>query len=91
MINFPLIGLAAGLVLCAFVVKVFKHKPEKASKSDKAEIMKQLLALSEDEIRIPARKPVSGARPSMRNQSKSTGNPPRPKQQTVVPAMRSAK
>jgi hypothetical protein len=49
MINIQLLGLAAALVVCAILAKVFTGKAEKAGKSQKAEIMKQLLALSESE------------------------------------------
>jgi hypothetical protein len=51
MINIHLIGLAAALVVCAILAKVLTGKPEKAAKSQKAEIIKQLLALSESEKR----------------------------------------
>ena len=49
MINIPLIGVATALVVCALIAKAFAGEREKPSKSEKAEIMKQLLALSERE------------------------------------------
>jgi hypothetical protein len=48
MIAISLIGVATALLLCAILAKVFKDEP-KASKSQKAEIMARLLALSQTE------------------------------------------
>jgi hypothetical protein len=50
-----LIGVATALVICAMMVKVFADQPKKANKSQKAEIMKQLLALSDHEKGISPR------------------------------------
>jgi hypothetical protein len=62
MVSIPLIGVASALVLCAVIAKVFAGGPGKASKSEKAEIMKQLLALSEGENTIPGKTPSIRAR-----------------------------
>src|ERR1700739_4124864 len=44
------LGLAvAAIALLALVVLLFRRKPKRAEKWEKAEIMKQLLALSEEE------------------------------------------
>ena len=50
MTSMVLIGVATALVICAIIAKV-AGAPEKASKAERAEIMKQLLALSEGEAR----------------------------------------
>ena len=52
MISILLIGAGTALLLCAITAKVFLGAPEKANKSEKTEIMKQLLALSDDEKKI---------------------------------------
>lgn len=57
MINLPLIGVAAALVVCALIARAFTGGPDKASKSEKADIMKQLLALSENESKVTAKAP----------------------------------
>jgi hypothetical protein len=62
MISIPLIGVAGALVLCAVIAKVLAGGPEKASKSEKAEIMKQLLALSASENSIARKTPAVAAR-----------------------------
>lgn len=71
-INIPFVVAATALLICASVAKRFANQPKKADKSQKGEILKQLLALSEHEGKIPAtassgrsRKPVSyqGSRP----------------------------
>jgi hypothetical protein len=72
MVNIHLIGLAAALVLCAVLAKVFTGKPEKAGKAQKAEIMKQLLALSESENKIS--KTASSGRKPRSNQPTRPAN-----------------
>lgn len=62
MISIPLIGVAAALVMCAVIAKLFAGGPDKASKSEKAEIMKQLLALSASENSIVGKTPSVAAR-----------------------------
>jgi hypothetical protein len=52
MISIPLISVATALVLCAVMARVFAHRPEKVDRPQKAEILKQLLALSEQESKI---------------------------------------
>jgi hypothetical protein len=52
MISIPLISVATALVLCAIMARVFAHRPEKVDRPQKAEILKQLLALSEHESKI---------------------------------------
>ena len=73
MVNIPLIGVAAALALCAVVAKVFGGGPGKASKSEKAEIMKQLLALSADDKAITSKAPSvrAGARLSSQKQKRT--------------------
>lgn len=53
MISVVLIGVAAALLICAIRAKVIANAPKKIDKSQqKAEIIKQLLALSERENKI---------------------------------------
>lgn len=82
MVNIHLIGLAAALVLCAILAKVFTGKAEKAGKAQKAEIMKQLLALSESENKTSrtassVRKPLSNQPTRPVNQAKRVETAPR--------------
>ena len=44
-----LIGAASAVAVCALMLKARVFKPKKAEKREKAEIVKQLLALSERE------------------------------------------
>jgi hypothetical protein len=57
-----LIGIATALVICAIIAKV-AVAPEKASKAERADIMKQLLALSEGEAKVPGKASSVGSRP----------------------------
>lgn len=59
MMTISLLGVAAALLLCAILAKAFAHEP-KASKSQKAEIVARLLALSETEQKLS--KPASSVR-----------------------------
>lgn len=68
MISIPLIGVAAALVLCAVIAKVLAGGSEKASKSEKAEIMKQLLALSASENSIARKTSSVAVRAPLSNQ-----------------------
>ena len=66
------IGVVTALVVFAIVLKTFPGQPTKAQKGEKAAIMKQLLALSEQENRIPAIAPSRSSRtpratPAIRN------------------------
>jgi hypothetical protein len=71
MISILLVGVATALLICGIVLKVVANSPKKASKSEKAEIVKQILALSERENKI------SGSSSSIR--SRPVSNPaPRP-------------
>jgi hypothetical protein len=75
MVNIPLIGVATALVLCAVIAKLFAGGPEKASKSEKADIMKQLLALSEGESTISDNAPSVRTRATLpkQRQKRKTG------------------
>jgi hypothetical protein len=77
MINIPLIGVATALVICATMAKIFAGQPKKAQKSQKAEIMKQLLALSEHENKISATASSVRSRAPLENQGIRPGNAPR--------------
>lgn len=52
MLSIVLIGVGTALLLCAITAKILLGAPEKAPKSEKAEIMKRLLALSDCECKI---------------------------------------
>jgi len=52
MINILFIGLATALLVLAIVARMRADGPRKAKKAEKAEIVKQLLALSERENRM---------------------------------------
>jgi hypothetical protein len=77
MINIPLIGLAAALLVCVILARVFTGKSEKAGKSQKAEIMKQLLALSESENKIA--KTASSPRKPLSQPMRHANQAPRPR------------
>ena len=59
MLTISLIGVATVLLVCAILAKAFADEP-KASKSQKAEIMARLLALSETEQKLSG--PASSVR-----------------------------
>ena len=78
MVNIPLIAVATALVICATIAKVFADQsPVKANKSQKGEILKQLLAMSEQENRISGKAPSVQSRPPVSNQARRPSNPPR--------------
>ena len=79
MITISLIGVATALLLCAILAKAFADEP-KANKSQKAEIIARLLALSETEQKlsepsssvrlrapVPTKTSQFGYRPSVRS------------------------
>jgi hypothetical protein len=93
MISIPLISVATALVLCAVMARAFAHRPEKVDRPQKAEILKQLLALSEQESKI------SPSGPSIRSSRASEIKAPvrnsvspatRPEQNRRGPALRVA-
>ncbi len=70
MLSMLLIGVATALLICAITAKVLLGAPEKANKSEKAEIMKQLLALSNGENKIAGATSSSArSRPSSRQRT----------------------
>ena len=77
MISVPLIVVATALIACAIVAKVFADEPEKPGKSQKAEIIKQLLVLSERENKIPAAASSVRLRAPLSNQGIRPSNGPR--------------
>lgn len=80
-ISIALIGGATALVLCATSIKVLATGPTKANKAEKAEIMKQLLALSESENRASAKPTPSQSRTPL--PTPRTGRSTSPRQGTV--------
>jgi hypothetical protein len=63
MIGILCIGVVTALAVIAIVAKTFTGKPTKAQKWEKADIMKQLLALSEGENGTAAIKPAQSPTP----------------------------
>lgn len=57
MTHILIIGVVATLAVLAILSKTWAGEPKKAKKSEKAEIIRQLLALSEHENRIAAAAP----------------------------------
>jgi hypothetical protein len=77
MITILCIGVVTALAAFAFVLKTRASEPKKAQKAEKAAIMKQLLALSENENNIPVNPPSpSGTLRSHRK--RLTRFPPKP-------------
>jgi hypothetical protein len=77
MFNIPLIGAAIALVVCAIVARVFAHGQQKADKPQKAEIIKQLLALSERESRLSGTPSPARSRTPISKEAMRPGNGPR--------------
>ena len=78
MINIPLIVVATALVICATIAKVFADQPpEKANKSQKGEILKQLLAMSEQENTISGKASSVQSRKRPSNQGRPPSKAPR--------------
>ena len=77
MINLPLIGVATALVVCAIMARVFAHGNQKAEKPQKAEIIKQLLALSDRENRLTGTAPSVPPRAPLSNEPTRPGSGPR--------------
>jgi hypothetical protein len=73
MISLPLVAVGTALVVLLIVAKLCAGKPKRAEKSEKAQIMKQLLALSEREhnAAVSAR---PGYRASLSNQGMRSAN-----------------
>lgn len=63
MVSMLVIGVATAVLICAITAKVLLDAPEKANKSEKAEIMKQLLTLSDSENKISGTAPAARLRP----------------------------
>jgi hypothetical protein len=90
MISIPLISVATALVLCAVMARVFAHGPEKVDRPQKAEILKQLLALSEQQSKIsPSGPSIHSPRPSETKQSLRNSVSPatRPEQNRLGPGL----
>jgi hypothetical protein len=69
------ISLAIAVVLYVFVVKTSREEPHKARKQEKAEIMRQLLALSDREESISAAPPPLRSATSHTSQRSQAGKP----------------
>jgi hypothetical protein len=77
MISILLIGLATALLAFAIMAKVRANEPKKAKRAEKAEIMKQLLALSELESRTSETASSARFQMPVLSQSVRRGNVPR--------------
>lgn len=78
MTNLLLIGLAVALVAYITLAKSWRSQPQKARKQEKAEIMRQLLALSEREqgiVTAPSVRSRTPARDQGLNRSKILQKP----------------
>jgi hypothetical protein len=60
MISILVIGFLIALAAYFMMVKTWGDKPKKARKQEKSEIIRQLLALSEQENRLPLNAPLPG-------------------------------
>jgi len=88
MVSIPLIGVAAALVAYAVIAKVFAEGPRKASKFEKAEIMRQLLALSEPEKSVTGNASTVRLRSPLPSQGVRSSTGPRTKSQRTFPSSR---
>ena len=85
-IAFIVIGVVIAVAVVAILTKLFAGAPKKAKKGEKAEIMKQLLALSEHEnspsaiASPPTRKPPSSARSDTSRRGPEQSPQPGPQQ-----------
>jgi hypothetical protein len=91
MISIPLIGIATALLICATMAKVFADQPKKANKSQKGEIIKQILALSEHENRISATASSVRLPAPLSNQGRRQSNVPRKTATKISQPIRSSK
>ena len=89
MTSMVLIGVATALVICVIIAKVV-GAPEKASKAERAEIMKQLLALSEGEARSSGAARSVAPR-TLTKQGTRPGNAPRRTPPKISQPMRASK
>jgi len=74
MMSIPIIGVVTALAGFALVAKVCAGGPKRAEKSEKAEIIKQLLALSERDNRISAAASPARFRSSLSDQGMRPDN-----------------
>jgi len=75
MTTIVLVGVASFLVMFAIVVKVRAGKPKRLDKGEKAQIVKQLLALSEREgmVKGTPGQPSASQRPTPRRRAAAAG------------------
>jgi hypothetical protein len=85
MITILCIGVVTALAAFAFVLKTRASEPKKAQKAEKAAIMKQLLALSENENSIPVIAPSPTSAPHS-NRKRLAKFPPKPAITAAQPA-----
>jgi hypothetical protein len=79
MLGVPSVGIVIALAVLviavlALLLKLFADKPNRAEKWERAEIMKQLLALSERDSSLPASAPSVRLRPPASGQGMRTSN-----------------
>ena len=91
MTNLLLIGLVVALVVYITFVKSWRPEPQKAKKQERAEIMRQLLALSEREQGIPTTAPSLRSRTPARAQGTSRSKIPHKPAGKVSQPIRSGK
>ena len=86
MTNMVCIGVVTALVVIVIVLKTCAGGPKKANKSEKADIMKQLLALSDSQNSIPAIPPSRPRTLHVIPRSPSRRFPPKPPVRAAQPA-----
>lgn len=89
-LNIPFIAAATALLIGASIAKVFADQPKKADKSQKGEILKQLLALSEGEGKVSGASSVR-LRTSVPNQGRPAVNRPQNTSTKIPQRARSGK
>jgi hypothetical protein len=91
MTNLLLIGLVVALVAYITLAKAWRPQPQKAKKQEKAEIMRQLLALSDREQGIPTTAPSDRPRTPARGQVTNRSKIPQKPAGKVSQPIRSGK
>ena len=90
-LNIPFIVAATALLVCATIAKVLAVQPKKADKSQKGDILKQLLALSEGESKISGKASPIKVRTPSSSQSRRPVNTPRKTSTKIAQPVRTGK
>ena len=91
-INIPFVVAAIALLICASIAKRFAdHQPKKADKSQKGEILKQLLALSEHDGKVTATSSSTRSRTPVVSQPRRPATTARKTPDKIAQPIRSSK